>query len=953
MIPIGDFVKKMDRLGKDRFPVIPLVFLLATGAHLYLFPTGSLLFVSIVLLHVFGGVVMTGWLVRLLSGSLRNYSLPARVGWWFLSLGAGLGIALIFTGTPRSYLPWLYAHIGLCLVGLVVLCSAEARGKPKVGQAPMVLRVGGLMLAAGIATVAASGFRARGYEDSVIANPDLPPATMDAEGGGPEGLFFPSSAETNTEGYVPTDFFMESQKCQRCHEDIYDQWFSSAHHFSSFNNQWYRKAIEYMQEAVGPEPSKWCGGCHDPALLFTGLMDTPVEELIDRPESHAGLGCVMCHSISVKSTMGQGDYTIEYPPMYQLATSENPIVQTLHDFVVNVSPEPHRRAFMKPFVREQTAEFCSTCHKVHLDSPVNNYRWIRGFNDYDNWQASGVSGQGARSFYYPAEPQTCTDCHMPMIPSLDSGNQGGFVHSHRFPAANTALPVANRDQAQLDAAEEFLRNDIVSVDIFALSRARPREVATGGLPTGDLSTTFAVGEEADFGRTFGFPEASSPITAPIDRAQPLVGRGDSVRIDVVVRTRKVGHFFPAGTVDAFDVWVELVAKDDSGKILFWSGMVEEEGRGPVEGGAHFYRSLSVDAHGNPIDKRNAWAARAVVYVNLIPPGAADTVHFRLEIPEDAGREIQLEAKVHYRKFAWLNTRFAYAGVRESESGDLRADYDDGTWRFDGDTADVSGELKQIPELPIVTLAEDRATLRVADAEVAIAEEETVIETADWERWNDYGIGLLLQGDLRGAEAAFGRATEADPENVDGWVNIGRVRVREGNLEGAREVLERALAMEPKLARANFFFARVLRDEGNFDEALEHLGQVTAEYPRDRVVWNEIGRIRFLQRRYEDAVVALRRVLEIDPEDLMAHYNLMLSYSGLNDEDRALEHQQLYLRFKADESAQAITGPYLREHPEDNVERQPIHEHGSVPLPQPSQPPGATDLVRATNNGGRP
>ena len=59
------------------------------------------------------------------------------------------------------------------------------------------------------------------------------------------------------------------------------------------------------------------------------------------------------------------------------------------------------------------AEFCSACHKVHLDVPVNKYRWFRGFDDYDNWQASGVSGQGARSFYYPPKPQGCADCHMP------------------------------------------------------------------------------------------------------------------------------------------------------------------------------------------------------------------------------------------------------------------------------------------------------------------------------------------------------------------------------------------------------------------------------------------------------------------------------------------------------------------------------------------------------------
>jgi hypothetical protein len=71
--------------------------------------------------------------------------------------------------------------------------------------------------------------------------------------------------------------------------------------------------------------------------------------------------------------------------------------------MIKLNPEPHRRVFLKPFMKQQTAEFCSSCHKVHLDVPVNHYRWFRGFNEYDNWQASGVSGEGARSFYYPAE----------------------------------------------------------------------------------------------------------------------------------------------------------------------------------------------------------------------------------------------------------------------------------------------------------------------------------------------------------------------------------------------------------------------------------------------------------------------------------------------------------------------------------------------------------------------
>jgi hypothetical protein len=58
---------------------------------------------------------------------------------------------------------------------------------------------------------------------------------------------------------------------------------------------------------------------------------------------------------------------------------------------------------------------------------------------------------------------------------------------------------------------------------------------------------------------------------------------------------------------------------------------------------------------------------------------------------------------------------------------------------------------------------------------------------------------------------------------------------------------------------------------------------------------------------------------------------MLCATGLGQSERAREYQQRYLRFKADESAQALTGPYLRSHPDDNVERQRIHEHVSIPL----------------------
>jgi Flp pilus assembly protein TadD len=906
-----------------------LVIVIASAAYLYSLPQPNITYALAVLLHAGVGLIEAVFLTLLMLPLLRSATYYARAGWLSLAAATLLGILLIKVGTPRAEWRWLYAHIGFALLGVALLVGDRIS---KYGwiRSQAAATVMSLCIVAGCG-VGAQFLRQTWYKQHHIVNPQMPPHTMAGEGDGPTGMFYPSSAQVYGNQKIPSKFFMESESCKRCHADIYNEWFSSAHHFSSFNNQWYRKSIEYMQDTIGTQPSKWCGGCHDPAVLYAGLMDTPIKQIVHRPEAQAGLGCMMCHSIAgVKSTMGQGDFYLDYPELHELAATQNPVARALHDFVIRLNPEPHRRVFLKPFMRDQTAEFCSSCHKVHLDVPVNHYRWFRGFNEYDNWQASGVSGQGARSFYYPPKSQQCADCHMPMTASNDMGNVKGFIHSHRFPGANTAVPTANEDAAQLKLTEDFLKSGIVSVDIFALSPVQA-PLRTFAVNQSDLSTTFAVGEEAE-SKVSDAGGVVVPVTAPLNRVQPIMRRGDTVRVDVVVRTKKVGHFFPGGTVDAYDTWLELKGTDDKGRIIFWSGMVEDNGHGPVEKGAHFYRSLQIDDHGNPINKRNAWATRAVVYVRLIPPGAADTVHYRLHVPENAGNKITLHAWLCYRKFAWWNTQFAFKGDPDPTKPDLVSpQYDDRPFLFGASLKGVSAKEEKTPDLPIVALAEDEVTLRVLSHSSPVLEPKTIVSKQEWQRWNDYGIGLFLQGDLKAAAEAFKRVTEADPSNPDGWVNIGRCAVQEGDMARARKVLEKALRLSPNLARANFFYAKVLRADGDYDGAAVRLRMVLAQYPRDRVALNDLGRILFLKRKYEDAVKTLQSVLAIDPEDLQAHYNLMLCYNGLGDQDHAREHQARYLRFKADESAQAITGPYRQLHPEDNNERQAIHEHLSVPL----------------------
>lgn len=942
----------MNRLTTTGWLVAAFVVLLVNSAFLWASSAPTLFYFANVAAHPILGLALA--CAAILAARRERPGVLAWLAAAPLAVGLAFGVAVLWTGATRPHRWMLDVHVLSSTAGAVLLCASLVRVAARAaGVARLAIAVGLVLAAvAGIASIVA----ARGHDASRraayrIQNPTIVPASMEEEGDGASSPFHPSSATTNTGGLIPSHFFLTSDTCARCHQDIFDQWNASAHHFSSFNNQWYRKSIEYMQDVVGTRPSKWCAGCHDHAVFFNGRFDRPIREQIETPEAQAGLGCMSCHAITrVGSTMGQGDFEIEYPPLHDLAISTNPFLQWTHDKLLELDPQVHRETFLKPFHTEQTADFCSSCHKVHLDVPVNAYRWIRGFNDYDNWQASGVSGMGARSFYYPAAPQKCVDCHMPLVPSADPSAKGGLVKSHRFAAANTALPFVNGDAAQLEAVQRFLRDGQVSVDIFGIVRgARPTEGrAAGGRAEPALSSSFAIGEESmAFGAAGQILAASGAVMGPLGAVPVHVRAGESVRLEVVVRTRKVGHFFPGGTVDAFDVWVELEARDARGRTLLHSGFLEN-GNGPVDPSAHLYRSLMLDAEGHPINKRNAFMTRSVAYVRLIAPGAADTVHYRLDVPEDAAGPITLVARVNHRKFAWWNTQWAYAGVRDPGHTDYQVDAhrDTGRWVFTGDTSKVSGKMKAIPDLPVTVMAEAHAQVQVLPRGATLPPDEPVKNASVRERWNDYGIGLLLQGDLKGAEHAFLAVTEMDPGYADGFVNVARARLQEGNVEGAEQMLRQALAIAPDLAKTHFFLGTALKSGGRYDEAIAHLTRAATQYPRDRVVRNQLGRVLFLQRKYAEAVREFQAALDVDPEDLQAHYNLMLTYQGLGDEEAAAREQRLYERFKADESAQAITGRYRQLHPHDNNERQAIHEHTSA-APPPTTPPRTREKATTT------
>jgi len=361
-------------------------------------------------------------------------------------------------------------------------------------------------------------------------------------------------------------------------------------------------------------------------------------------------------------------------------------------------------------------------------------------------------------------------------------------------------------------------------------------------------------------------------------------------------------------------------------VILHSGAWRTKGAGPSTRRPPL-RNLLLDEHGNPINKRNRLDGAVVAYVRLIPPGAATTVHYRLRIPDDCGGTIRLRAKVNYRNSRGGIRKWAFAGVRdpadpEPSVGPGPWTPDDGRWIFTGDTSACPAASRP-SEHPHHGHEQRGGDAQGGAQRGALARRRALLDESVRERWNDYGIGLLLQGDLKGAEAAFEKVTVMEPEYADGWVNVGRARIQEGNMEGAEESCAGRWRRAPGWPRTHFFLATALKARGRYDEALAHLRTAAERYPRDRVVRNQIGRVLFLKRQYKEAITELQKVLEIDPRRPAGALQPDALLAGPREADKARRAQALYVRFKADESAQAITGPYRQLHPDDN-NRAPGH-----------------------------
>ncbi|MBA4191641.1 MAG: hypothetical protein C0467_26985 [Planctomycetaceae bacterium] len=812
-----------------------------------------------------------------LSARLRPNRIAVRLGVLLFLSGLAVcasGFALIqIEGLPRlrpdsvsrAVAYWLHILLPITAVWMYV---AHRRAGPKIQW--RLARVWGLGV--GVFTLVMVGMHSRDPQKWYREGPK-------------EGAkyFEPSMTRTADGKFIDADVLMMDDYCAKCHADAANDHFHSAHKFSSFNNPAYlfsvRETRKVGMEKVGSvKSSRWCAGCHDPVPFLSGAFDDPNFDDVNHKTAHAGITCTSCHAMThVNGTFGNGAYTLEEPAHYPFARSTNTGLQWLNNQLVKAKPDFHKQTFLKPF--HKTAEFCATCHKVSLPVELNHYKeFLRGQNHYDSFLLSGVSGHGVRSFYYPPKAkENCAACHMPLQASSDfgakdfDGSGTAKIHNHRFPGSNTGLFTLLKDDPRYrQHAEGFQKTIDMHADYL-------RGVAPDGSDKKLRIDIFGLKPDADLG--------TDGLIAPLRPEMPKLVPGKSYIVEVVVRTLGVGHHFSQGTVDSNEIWVDFRAASGGVEIARNGATANPDDTGPVDPWSHFINVHMLDRDGNRINRRNPQDIFTPLYDKQIPPGGAAVLHYRLDVPATVAGPVEITTRLRYRKFDYEYMQLVHGG-------------------------------NVPPKLPIVEICEDRIILPVEGNDVPVASQSSPVKPA-WQRWNDYGIGCLLEGGgkrghFRQAETAFAKLLTLSEKDAvwNGHLNLARVYIEEGRLDEAARQLDAAGKCDPPAPPwSRTWFTALVNSETATRK--EHLDAVIADLerlldpntqPRDRgfdftkdyVIWNRLANQLFKRRQFEpvgsDArqgfvlrtVTAAERVLQLDAEDVTAHDLLAQCYAELTE-----------------------------------------------------------------------
>ncbi len=642
---------------------------------------------------------------------------------------------------------------------------------------------------------------------------------------GPDKPSAPGNAMTVSHDFISPGAFPTAEYCAGCHPQAYAEW-RQALHSNSFRTPFYRTSVNILMRTKGIEFTRHCDSCHNPVGVLSGALTQNSQ--VDRKFDSDGLTCMTCHSVDrLQPTMGNGSFVMGIPAV-MVDENGKPLPGIVPDAEIMAHPDRHAKAVMKDFYR--TPEFCAACHKANLPDPLNDYKFIRAFTVYDEWQNSKFSKRNPLTFYQ-ADFTTCQKCHMMREPAEkeEYGAKKGTFASHRWPAGNTAVPFYYGFSEQLKKTTEFLKAGMyLNVDLFGITR-----------------------------------EATGEMAAPLGSAPVKLARNEVIQTLTVIQNKNIGHSLIPEVRDLYEAWVEFDVKDSTGKDIYHSGFLKPDGT--LDAGAHSFTNRPVDSQGNFVDNHKVWTIHSVAYDNTIQSGRSALVRYEFRIPADAQGPLSITARVNYRHFrqSYLNNIFgpdhpAYPIV---EIASRTRSFNIGNNPPGGREAQDNADWMRWNNLGIAYLDQ----LQYADALHAF---QQVVKLRP-----DYADGFINIGLLNiewekylAAQAYLEKALVLSPNNARALYYLALVERREGRSDQEMADLENVVEQYPQSRDARRELGISYYQEHRYEDARKEFEALQAIDPDDLAAHYNLAVLyrRMGLKKEAAAQAALFATKQVDP-----------------------------------------------------------------------------------------
>ena len=412
-----------------------------------------------------------------------------------------------------------------------------------------------------------------------------------------------AKAEKGKEAPIPAvdeetlSLYPTAAQCGECHKQIYEEWASSQHAYSSISPMFHAFEQKF-QELTKGTVGTFCVRCHQQVGTQLGEnRETPLWAMSQI--SREGVTCITCHRVKEQYGKVNGERRVEpgkiFEPVY--GSGEKSVIKDIiankETYSVKTSEggrgnSIHNGMMTNPQLTK--SEFCVSCHQVAVNLGIKlEIVW-------DQYRDSPARQAGV----------TCQDCHMGKVPGKPDGyatgpsaviggkeiNPGRKHANHRFigPGYSIAHPGVFPHNAK---AQAFTMKDWLEFDWRAGWGTNEFEdkVARGKIKV-DFPKRWADSLDREDARQIieenlaklderdeirrQVMENGTKVDGPYIEGDPKVGR--DLAFSYKIKNLNSGHNLPSGSLGAQpQLWVNVALVDPDGKNVWESGYVDSNG----------------------------------------------------------------------------------------------------------------------------------------------------------------------------------------------------------------------------------------------------------------------------------------------------------------------------------------------------------------------------------------